>query len=109
MSEDNFEEPMEDLQLAEKILELTTFIQSISTKLESLSTTVRNLEKNFQDLDVKLGKKFTLNDERYTGLQELHSNHNLLQFELEKTYYSYRQVQVLRSYLIPMPTRIHLF
>jgi len=73
MSEENFEDTTEDLKLAEKILELTTYIQDISTKLESLSTTVGNLEKKFQDFDLQLGKKFTNIDEGFTASQDFQS------------------------------------
>ncbi|MHA2167515.1 MAG: hypothetical protein ACXAAT_16820 [Candidatus Hodarchaeales archaeon] len=73
MSEENFEDTTEDLKLAEKILELTTYIQGISTKLESLSKTVENLEKKSQDFDLKLGKKFGKIDERFTTSQESQS------------------------------------
>ena len=73
MSEENFEDTTEDLKLAEKILELTTYIQGISTKLDSLSKTVENLEKKFQDFDLQLGKKFSKIDERFTTFQEFQS------------------------------------
>jgi methyl-accepting chemotaxis protein len=73
MSEENFEDTTEDLKLAEKILELTTYIQGISTKLESLSKTVEKLEKKFQDFDLQLGKKFSKIDERFTTSQDFQS------------------------------------
>ena len=73
MSEENFEDTTEDLKLAEKILELTTYIQGISTKLDSLSKTVDNLEKKSQDFDLQLGKKFSKIDERFTTFQEFQS------------------------------------
>ena len=73
MSEENFEDTTEDLKLAEKILELTTYIQGISTKLDSLSKTVDNLEKKSQDFDLLLGKKFSKIDERFTTFQEFQS------------------------------------
>ena len=74
MSEDNFEEPTEDLKLAEKILELTNYIQCISTKLESLSVSVENLEKKFLDFDVAQGENYTISNERHIVLQEIQSN-----------------------------------
>ena len=70
MSEDNFEEVTDDLQLAEKILELTTIIQSISTKLESLETNIEKIDKKFQEFDLQLGSKFTELDEKYATYQE---------------------------------------
>ncbi len=73
MSEDNFEEITDDLQLAEKILELTTFIQSISTKLDSLETKIEKIDKKFQDFDLQAGKKFSELHEKYESSQEKQS------------------------------------
>ena len=74
MSEENSEEPLMDLAIAEKILELTTYIEGISSKLESLTKTVDKLEQKFQDFDLAQGENFTASNERLTTLQELQSN-----------------------------------
>ena len=65
MTEDKFEEASDDLQLAEKILELTTYIQGISTKLDSLSIEVEKIDKKFQDFDLQVGTKFTETDKKF--------------------------------------------
>ncbi|MHA1443188.1 MAG: hypothetical protein ACTSR4_00325 [Candidatus Hodarchaeales archaeon] len=70
MSENNFEEEKDDLQLGSKILQLTTFIEGISTRLESLEAKFEKLNKNHQDFDLQVGVKFTELDEKYATYQE---------------------------------------
>jgi chromosome segregation ATPase len=70
MSEENFDQETEDLQLAGKILELTTFIQGISVKLETLTTNVEKIEKKIEDFDLQLGTKFTEIDEKLKDFDE---------------------------------------
>ncbi|MHA2388568.1 MAG: hypothetical protein ACXACW_07585, partial [Candidatus Hodarchaeales archaeon] len=55
--EGNLQSSPEDLELAQRILELTTYLQKNSEIIENLNSKVLKLESKSQDLDIELGKK----------------------------------------------------
>ncbi len=55
--EGNLQSNPEDLELAQRILELTTYLQKNSEIIEDLNSKVLKLESKSQDLDIELGKK----------------------------------------------------
>ena len=67
----------EDLQLAQRIIELTKVVQEnkeeiirLTTELNQGSSTIENCEKQLQDLDVKLGTDFEEVNKQINALQE---------------------------------------
>ncbi len=57
--EENIYSNPEELELAERILELTTFLQKNSATIEELKSKINNWESKSQDLDIELGKKLS--------------------------------------------------
>ncbi|PWI48358.1 hypothetical protein CEE45_07125 [Candidatus Heimdallarchaeota archaeon B3_Heim] len=55
--EEKIDSNPEELELAERILELTTYLQKNSATIEELKSKINNWESKSQDLDIELGKK----------------------------------------------------
>ena len=72
----------EDLELAQRILELTTYLQKNSDEIEGLKSKVVEMDSKSQDLDINLGKK--LNEFNDDLISKMKDDHDKLYVENEK-------------------------
>jgi chromosome segregation ATPase len=59
MAEELNETHSDELELAQKILELTTYFQQNSTAIERIEASITSWESKIQDLDLQIASKFT--------------------------------------------------
>ncbi len=58
MTEEEITPNSDDLELVQRVLELTTYLEKNTISIDELKTEISNIKSNHQELDIELGKKF---------------------------------------------------